>query len=85
MILPFFAALGDEFEMQKFFPIDYHFTRTLANLTGYYVALTGRYDRIDLMDREKMRKFLLVILEHYGVITMAEIENKAAVLGELTK
>ncbi len=83
MVLPFFAPWGDEFEMQKFFPIDYHFTRTLANLTGYYVALTGHYDRIGLMDREKMRKFLLVMLEHYGVIKMAEIENKAAVLGEL--
>jgi hypothetical protein len=80
MVLPFFAPWGDEYEMQKFFPIDYHFTRTLPNLTGYYVALTGHYDRIRLMDRDKMRKFLLVMLEHYGVIKMAEIEDKAAVL-----
>jgi hypothetical protein len=83
MLLPFFASLGDEFEMQNFFPIDYHFTRTLANLTGYYVTLTGHYDRIGLMEREKMRKFLLVMLEHYGVIKMAEIENKSAVLAEI--
>jgi hypothetical protein len=48
-----------------------------------YFSLKDYYDRIGLMDREKMRKFLLVMLEHYGVIKMAEIENKAAVLGEL--
>lgn len=83
MVLPFFASWADEFEMQKFYPIDYHFTRTLASLTGYYVALVGQYDRIRLMDREKMRKFLLVMLEHYGVIKMEEIEDKSAVLGEL--
>ena len=83
MVLPFFASRGDEFEMQKFFPIDYHFTRTLANLTGYYVALVAHYDRIRFTDREKMRKFLLVMLEHYGVITMAEIENKVDLLVEI--
>gem|GEM_PF-1609594 len=83
MLLPFYTAWADEYEMSTIFPIDYHFTRTLPHLTGYYVALTGHYDRIRLMDREKMRAFLLVMLEHYGVVTMEEIEDKSAVLGEL--
>lgn len=82
MLLPFYATWGDEFEMQKFFLVDYHFTRTLANLTEYYVALRGHYDRIGLMDREKMRKFLLIIMEHYGVIRMEITEDKNSVLAE---
>jgi len=35
------------------------------------------------MDREKMRAFLLVMLENYGVIKLEEIEDKTAILGEL--
>lgn len=83
MLLPFYAVEWDEYDLAKHFPIDYHFTRTLPHLTWYYVALTGYYDRIRMMDREKMRAFLLVMLEHYGVIKMAEIEDKSTILGEI--
>ena len=83
MLLPFYAAEADEYELQKIFPIDYHFTRTLPHLTGYYVALTWYYDRIRVMDREKMKAFLLVMLEHYGVIKLEEIEDKSKMLWEL--
>jgi hypothetical protein len=83
IVAPFYAAWADEFDLTRQLPVDYHFTRTLGHLTGYYVALVSHYDRIRLMDRDKMRAFLLVTLEHYGVVKMDEIEDKTSVLNAL--